>query len=106
MYVMLKTISSYSVVIALGKKLHKDDETLFPVLPTDIDIKDIQEYKNFSHLDATLYGIFACSNAFDNLLLEEVAADTNAEEIYLQKLLKCEIIDLFRKYVRHTYIYT
>ena len=65
------------------------------------DIKDIQQYKTFSYLDATLYGMFACSYAFDNLFLEEATSETNAKEFYLQKLLKSEIINPFRKYVRY-----
>ena len=43
--------------------------------------------------------MFACSDAFDNLFLEEVTSETNAEEFYMQKLLKSEIINPFRKYV-------
>ena len=81
---------------------------MFPVPPADkfdamkhVDIKDIQEYKNFSYLDANLYGMFACSDAFDNLLLEEITSEASAEEFYLQKLLKNEIINPFRKYVRY-----
>ena len=45
--------------------------------------------------------MFACSDAFDNLFLKEVTSETNAEEFYLQKLLKNEIINPFRKYVRY-----
>ena len=81
---------------------------MLPVPPADkfdavkhADIKDIQEYKNFSYLDATLYGMFAYSKAFDNLFVEEVTSETNVEEFYLQKLLKSEIINPFRKYVRY-----
>ena len=81
---------------------------MFPVSLADesdavrhADIKDIQEYKNFSYLDATLYGMFACSDAFHNLFLEKVNSETNAEEFYLQTLLKNEIINPFRKYIRY-----
>ena len=81
---------------------------MLPVSPADkfdavnhTVIKEIQEYKNFSYLDATLYGMFACSKTFDNLFLEEVTSEINVEEFYLQKLLKSEIINPFRKYVRY-----
>ena len=62
---------------------------------------DIQEYKNSSYLDSILYGMFTCSDAFDNLFLKEVTTETNAEEFYIQKLLKSEIINPFRKYVTY-----
>ena len=82
---------------------------MLPVSPPDKldavkhtdDVTDIQEYKNFSYLDSTLYGMFACSDAFDNLFLKEVTTETNAEEFYIQKLLKSEIINPFRKYVTY-----
>ena len=77
---------------------------MFPVPPANkfdagkhTDVKGIQGYKNSCYLDATLYGMFMFSDAFDILILEDVA--TNAEELKLQKRLKCEIVYPLRKYV-------
>ena len=75
---------------------------MLPVPPADkldvakhTDIKGIQGYKNSCYLDATLYGMFTFSDAFDILILEEVT--TNAEELKLQKRLKSEIVYPLRK---------
>ena len=74
-------------------------------------IKGIQGFKNSAYVDATLYGMFTFSDAFDALLFEE--ATTNAEELHLQRLLKSDIVYPLRKYVHkilfavyiHMYVY-
>ena len=89
-------------MLALEKELYKHDETLLPVPPAykfdeerHTDIKGIQGYKNSCYLDATLYGMFTFSDAFDILFLEEVTA--NAEELSLQRKLKNDIVYPLRK---------
>ena len=84
---------------------------MFPVPPADkfdevkhTDTKGIQGYQNSCYLDATLYGMFTFSDAFDILFLEEVITNdeeltTNGEELYLQKMLKSKIVYPLRKYV-------
>ena len=78
---------------------------MLPVPPADMldaakhtDVKGIQGYRNSCYLDATLYGMFTFTDAFDILILEEVT--NNAEEFNLQKILKFEIVYPLRKYVR------
>lgn len=85
-------------------EFYKHKETSFPVPPADTfdaaqhtEVKGIQGYQNSCYLDATLYGMFTFSNAFDILILEDVT--TNAEELNLQKRLKYEIVYPLRKYV-------
>ena len=75
---------------------------MYPVAPSNqfdaanhINTKGIQGYKNSCYLDATLYGMFMFSDAFDILFLEEVT--TNAEELKLQKRLKSDIVYPLRK---------
>ena len=94
----------FVIFVALEKEFYKHEETLFPVPPADTfdavqhtDTKGIQGYQNSCYLDATLYGMFTFSNAFDILILEDVT--TNAEELNLQKRLKYEIVYPLRKYV-------
>ena len=84
---------------------------MFPVPPADkfdavkhTDIKGIQGYQNSCYLDATLYGMFTFSDAFDILFLEEVITNdekptANGEEFCLQKILKSKIVYPLRKYV-------
>ena len=91
-------------VVALEKEFYTHEETSVPVPPAEIldvvehtNTKGIQGYQNSCYLDATLYGMFAFSDAFDILLLEEVT--TNAEELNLQKKLKSDIVYPLRKYV-------
>ena len=88
--------------VALVTELYRHDESLFPVLPANkfdaanhTNTKGIQGYKNSCYLDATLYGMFTFSDAFDILLLEEVT--TNVEELNLQKRLKSDIVYPLRK---------
>ena len=87
----------------------KEDETLLPILPADtfdvtkhIGTKGIQGRRSSCFLDATLYGMFTFSNAFDILFLEVVTSDT--EGLNLQRILKSEIVHPLRKYVRNTII--
>ena len=60
-------------------------------------VKGIQGYRSSSYLDATLYGIFTFSDAFDILLFEE--ASTYDEELYVQRILRNDIVYPLRKYV-------
>ena len=87
----------------------EEDETLLPILPADtfdvtkhIGTKGIQGHQRSCFLDATLYGMFTFSNAFDILFLEEVTSDT--EGLNLQRILKSEIVHPLRKYVRNIII--
>ena len=91
-----------SYFVALEKELYKHDETLIPVPSADkfdpgkhTDVKGIQGFKNSCYLDATLYGMFTFSDAFDILLMEEIT--TSAEELQLQKQLQSEIVYPLRK---------
>ena len=56
--------------------------------------KGIQGHQNSCYLDATLYGMFAFSDAFDDLFLEEVtlsSAESNkAREI--QEIIRDQIV--------------
>lgn len=56
--------------------------------------KGIQGHQNSCYLDATLYGMFAFSDAFDGLLLEEVISSSTegikAREI--QDIIRKEIV--------------
>ena len=77
---------------------------MLPVPPDDTfdsakhtGIKGIQGCQRSSYLDATIYGMFMFSDAFDFLLSLEVI--TNAEELCLQNMLKNEIVYPLRKYV-------
>lgn len=51
--------------------------------------KGIQGHQNSCYLDATLYGLFAFSDAFDNLLVEDVSKFENSE---IQKIIREEIV--------------
>ena len=100
-YVAKCHLSSY---VALEKEFYRHDEMSIPVLPAEkfdtakhTGIKGIQGYKNSSYLDATLYGMFTFSDAFDILLFEE--ANTHGEELHLQRILKSDIVYPLRKYV-------
>jgi len=53
------------------------------------DINGIQGYQNSCYLDATLYGLFAFSDAFDILFLDLVAT---VKEQCIQKILKNKIV--------------
>ena len=105
--------------VALEKEHYKHDEEASHV-PPDKKLnkhkhtctKGIQGYKNSCYLDATLYGMFTFSDAFDILLMEK--ATTNAEELHLQNILRSEIVYPLRKsvlqsvhvLVRRVYSYT
>ena len=57
--------------------------------------KGIQGYKNSCYLDATLYGMFMFSDAFDVMLQGEITA--NPDDLCLQTMLKCDIVYPLRK---------
>ena len=86
----------------MEKERYKHDEKS-PHIPPDKELnkhkhtstKGIQGYKNSCYLDATLYGMFTFSDAFDVLLREEITA--NANELCLQKVLKSDIVYPLRK---------
>ena len=112
----MSTVDICFTCVVLEKEFYKHDETWLPVPPDDrfhadkhTGIKGIQGCQNSSYLDATLYGMFTFSDAFDFILLEKVA--TSVEEACLQKILKSEIVYPLRKYVRkielllHSYLY-
>ena len=74
-------------------ELYTHDETLFPIRPAftfdaarHTNTKGIQGYKNSCYLDATLYGMFTFSDAYDILFLEKMT--TNSEVLNLKKGLK------------------
>jgi len=52
--------------------------------------KGIQGHQNSCYFDATLYGIFAFSDAFDNLLVEDNV--TSIEGCEVQKIIREEIV--------------
>ena len=54
------------------------------------EIKGIQGFKNSCYLDATMYGMFTFSNAFDIAFLDEVNADN--ETSIVQSILKNKIV--------------
>jgi len=74
--------------------LYEHDESV--VLPEKFDkhkhtgTKGIQGCHNSCYLDATLYGLFAFSYAFDVALLDVVT--TGGEEQHVQKMLKNKIV--------------
>ena len=86
----------------MEKEHYKHDENSSPI-PPDKELnkhkhtctKGIQGYKNSCYLDATLYGMFTFSDAFDILLQEEIT--TNVNELCLQKVLKSDIVYPLRK---------
>ena len=101
----MSTVAICSIYVALVKESYKHDETWLPVPPDDrfhaakhTGIKGIQGCQKSTYLDATIYGMFTFSDAFDFLLLEEVA--TSTEAACLQKILKNEIVYPLRKYVK------
>ena len=98
--------NDYLQLLALEKEHYKHDEEA-PSIPSDkmldknkhTSTKGIQGYKNSCYLDATLYGMFMFSDAFDVLLKGN--STTNAEELHLQNILKREIVYPLRKLVKH-----
>lgn len=84
-----------SPTVALQEMLYEHDERLQHVPPAKFDIhkhtdiKGIQGYQNSCYLDATLYGLFAFSDAFDIVFLDLVAT---ANEQYIQKTIKNKIV--------------
>jgi len=73
------------------------NEIKLPVVPPEkfdeykhTKTKGIQGYQNSCYLDATLYGLFAFSDAFDFVFLDMFT--TGGEEQLLQQLLKSKIV--------------
>ena len=52
--------------------------------------KGIQGYKNSCYLDATIYGMFTFSNAFDIAFLDEVTTESEISNV--QNVLKNKIV--------------
>ena len=83
------------VIVALEDMMYEHDERQPYVPPAKFDvhkhtdIKGIQGYQNSCYLDATLYGLFAFSDAFDVLFLDLVATPT---ELCIQKTIKNKIV--------------
>ena len=73
----------------------------FVQAPEELDIfrhtgvKGIQGQKNSCYLDATLYGMFAFSNAFDALLLERKCVDSF--ELNVKSILEQKVVNPLRK---------
>jgi len=85
------------LLIALEAMLYEHDEKELPVVPPEkfdkhkhTETKGIQGCHNSCYLDATLYGLFAFSDAFDVALLDVVTV--GSEEQQAQKLLKNKIV--------------
>jgi len=83
--------------VALEGMLYEHDDKELPVVPPEkfdkakhTDIKGIQGCHNSCYLDATLYGMFSFSDAFDAALLDVATPD--GEEQHIQKMLKNKII--------------
>ena len=60
-----------------------------------VGIKGIQGQQNSCYLDATLYGMFAFSNAFDALFLER--KHMNDFELQVKNILVQKIVNPLRK---------
>ena len=94
--------NDYLSLLALEKEHYKHDEEA-PSIPSDkmfdknkhTSTKGIQGYKNSCYLDATLYGMFMFSDAFDDMLEGEITA--NPDDLCLQTVLKCDIVYPLRK---------
>ena len=112
----LNSVASYTINVyvdlfcllhvALEKEYYKHDDNKERVPPDNTfdehkhtSTKGIQGYKNSCYLDATLYGMFMFSDAFDVLLKGN--STTNTEELHLQNILKREIVYPLRKLVKH-----
>ena len=54
------------------------------------EIKGIQGFRNSCYLDATMYGMFTFSNAFDIAFLDEVNTDYEISRV--QNMLKSKIV--------------
>ena len=73
----------------------------FVQAPEDLDkamhtgVKGIQGQQNSCYLDATLYGMFAFSNAFDALFLEKKCVDNF--EMKVKSTLEQKIVNPLRK---------
>jgi len=86
--------------VALLDKLYVHEEKLpfVPPFKFDVhkhtDIKGIQGNQNSCYLDATLYGLFAFSDAFDFIFLDVV---TSEDERSIQIVLKNKIVYPLRK---------
>ena len=99
-FVHYKLFTSFA---ALEKECYRHDEKAPHVPPNKkfdkhkhTSTKGIQGYKNSCYLDATLYGMFTFSDAFDVLLRGEITA--NPEDLRLQKMLKSDIVYPLRKW--------
>ena len=60
------------------------------------DRKGIQGHRNSCYLDTTLFGLFALTDAFDEMFLRTQSPDQNREEI--AELLCKGIVNPLRKY--------
>ena len=61
--------------------------------------KGIQGHQNSSYLDSTVFGLFAVSDVFDNMFLEQKGHDQSGDEV--KHLLWRGIVNPLRKYA-HT----
>ena len=65
--------------------------------------KGIQGHQNSTYLDTAVFGLFAVSDVFDNMFLEQKAHDPVGDEI--KYVIWKEIVNPLRKYVYKTYIH-
>lgn len=61
--------------------------------------KGIQGHRNSCYLDSTVFGLFAVSDVFDNMFLEQKAYDPAGDQV--KYLLWKGIVNPLRKYVIH-----
>ena len=61
------------------------------------DRKGIQGHQNSCYLDSTVFGMFAVSDMFDSMFLEQQHDDPNGDEV--KHLLWKGIVNPLRKYV-------
>ena len=84
----------YLIALESMLYIHDEDSLVPPDETFENDkhacIKGIQGCKNSCYLDATIYGMFTFSNAFDIVFLDEIKTDN--EICYAQRMLKNKIV--------------
>ena len=66
--------------------------------------KGIQGHQNSSYLDSTVFGLFAVSDVFDNIFLQQQYDDPDGDAV--KYLLWKGIVNPLRKYALHIILYT
>ena len=66
------------------------------------DQKGIQGQQNSCYLDSTVFGLFAVSDAFDNMFLDQQRGDPSGDDV--KHLLWKGIVNPLRKYVYYIHV--